>query len=472
MHKPIPWSVADILDATDGQFLQGDRDRAFEGVSIDSRTMDPGDLFVAIRGHNHDGHAFAAAAVNRGCRGLLVEKTHAASVTAESRVTCIAVADTTQALGDLAAYQRKRSNARVVAVTGSNGKTSTKEFMRNIFSQSFPTLATEGNLNNQIGLPLTLLKLGYHHQVAVVELGMNRAGEIRTLARICRPDIGVIINIGPAHLEGLGSIEGVMRAKGELVPEIAADGSAVLNADDPRVIQLASESSARVVLFGRASSADIRAEAVAPDTRGHRFRLITPAGNVDVRLPLPGEFMVANALAAAAAAWAAETPLEHIKNGLEQSEAVNGRMNIRQTPGGAVVIDDTYNANPASMEGAITTLSSLKGHQRAFLVLGDMAELGDHAEKMHAGIGALAAASGVDRLYATGNRAADLVRGAQENGMRSDQIMTGDKATIVRDIKRRLESGDWVLVKGSRAMNMEQIVQEIMAPTDKEDEPA
>jgi UDP-N-acetylmuramoyl-tripeptide--D-alanyl-D-alanine ligase len=466
MHKPIPWTIADILNATGGKLLRGSTERAFERVSIDSRTIGPGDLFTAIRGHNHDGHAFVNAVVDQGCRGVLIEKTQTANLTTAKNVICIAVADTTRALGDLAASQRRRANARVIAVTGSNGKTSTKEFMRNIFSQAYPTLATEGNLNNHIGLPLTLLELGYHHQVAVVELGMNRAGEIRTLARICRPDVGVITNIGPAHLEGLGSMDGVMQAKGELVPEISSDGFTILNADDSRVMQLAPKAPAQVVLFGMASRADIRAEAVTPDARGHRFRLVTPAGHADIHLQLPGEFMVTNALAAAAAAWATDTPLEIIKKGLEQSEAVNGRMNILQTPGGATIIDDTYNANPASMKEAITTLKSLKGSQRGFLVLGNMAELGAATKKMHADIGALAAASGADRLYTTGDLAEDLARGARNGGMHPDQIFVDDKASIIQDLRRHLESGDWVMVKGSRSMNMEKIVQGLMEPTD------
>ncbi|MBW1643046.1 MAG: UDP-N-acetylmuramoyl-tripeptide--D-alanyl-D-alanine ligase, partial [Deltaproteobacteria bacterium] len=268
-----------------------------------------------------------------------------------------------------------------------------------IVKQRFVTLSSRGNFNNEIGLPLTLLKLNHGHKWAVVELGMNAPGEIARLGEMCMPDIGVITNIGPAHLEGVGSIEGVMHAKGELLDKIKAGGTAVLNADDHRVLHLAGKTSTNVIFFGMSDKATIRAESFIETDRGISFNLVLPEETITIDLKIPGIFMVSNALAAAAVGYKLGLSAKEIKTGLEDFKPVGGRMNILHTGRGINLIDDTYNANPGSMEEALKTLTTLKKNNRGIFIAGDMFELGRHAEKMHEEIGALAADSDISRLY-------------------------------------------------------------------------
>ena len=254
MTETIPWTTAEILEATGGDFLSGDIKYSFSSISINSRRISADDLFVAIQGNVHDGHSFCADVIKQGVLGLLIQKdkTGDLPITELERkgIVCVAVNNTTKALGDLAAYNRKRSNVSVIAITGSNGKTTTKDMTAAVVARRFNTLSTSGSFNNEIGLPLTLLKLDYRHQWSVLELGMNSPGEIARLSEICLPDVGVIINIGPAHLEGFESIDGVMHAKGELLEKIKHGGTAVLNADDPKILQLAGKTSKNVLFFG------------------------------------------------------------------------------------------------------------------------------------------------------------------------------------------------------------------------------
>ncbi|MFZ5570576.1 MAG: UDP-N-acetylmuramoyl-tripeptide--D-alanyl-D-alanine ligase [Thermodesulfobacteriota bacterium] len=468
MHKPIPWTVEDVLEATGGRLVSGDRSCFFEGISIDSRTLAANDLFVAIRGQKHDGHQFIENVVAAGCRGIIVEKTavEKLSLPLDMRRNgmFVAVTDTTQALADLAAYQRRRSQAAVIGITGSNGKTSTKELTMAVFGQKFPSLATAGNFNNEIGLPLTLLRLGYHHQWAVLELGMNHPGEIRALARICSPDIGIITNVGTAHLEGVGSIEGVMQAKGELLGEIKRSGVAVLNSDDPRVRQLAGRAHSSVLLYGTGDEADVQGRDVRQEGLGYSFSLMLPDGeSTDIHLASPGRFMVSNALAAATAGYAAGIDAGTIRKGLENCKPVKGRLGLLRSTKGFNIIDDTYNANPDSMKQAIATLAALKKDRRAFLALGDMYELGTQAAELHKTVGEFAARSGIDRLYVIGNFAEYVVQGALEAGMAAGRIRSGDPESLIEEMRRELQQDEWVLVKGSRAMKMETVVQGLMA---------
>jgi UDP-N-acetylmuramoyl-tripeptide--D-alanyl-D-alanine ligase len=325
-------------------------------------------------------------------------------------------------------------------------------------SQHFPTLSTRKNFNNNIGLPLTLLELCPDHRWAVVELGMNAPGEIAALAGICRPNIGVITNVAPAHLEGVGSIEGVMHAKGELLDKIDPGGTAVLNADDPLVLRLAQKSNREVLLFGVAAQADIRAEAIDASARDSRFDLVLPGDRLRVVLKIPGAFMLSNALAAAAAGVKIGLSSDEIKTGLENFVPAESRMNILTTQAGIHVIDDTYNANPGSMAAALSTLKTLRRQQRAFFVTGDMRELGQHSEALHRELGALCTRSGIDGLFATGDFAAVVARSAHETGMDAQAIVTGTKDDLLNALRRTLKPGDWVLVKGSRAMAMEDVV--------------
>ena len=466
-QQPTPWTTQEILDATGGDLLCGNLRHSFAGVSIDSRKISPNDFFFAISGDTHDGHGFAPAVVDQGVRGLVINRQKYAQlpVTAweAKSVTCIAVADTTRALGDMAAFTRRRANASVVAITGSNGKTTTRKLIAGVLTRQFKTLATAGNFNNDIGLPLTLLGLSPGHQWAVVELGTNNPGEIARLAEICSPDIGVITNIGPAHLEGLGSLDGVMQEKGDLINGLNRDGKAVLNADDPRVLQLARETQHEVLLYGRSQDATIRAEEIKEDGQTASFLLILDLESITVQLNSPGLFMISNALAAAAVGYLLGICAATVKAGLESFKPVAGRMNICHLPNGIHIIDDTYNANPDSMKAALATLKQMRAGGRAIFVAGDMFELGARAPELHRQVGALAARTEVDRIYASGENAAALAAGGREHGIQPTDTITGSRKEILEDLKGWLQHGDWVLVKGSRGMAMEKVVESLKA---------
>ena len=465
-RNPIPWTTAEIIEATGGELLLGNFKHSFLGISIDSRKISEDDLFVAIKGEVHDGHSFTGNVIRHGVSGLLIDRTKTDKLpgkeSIKSGIVCITVNDTTEALGNLAAFNRKRSNVAVVAITGSNGKTSTRKMTADVVSPRFCTLSTSGNLNNLIGLPLTLLNLSLNHRWAVLELGMNRPGEIKRLAEICSPDIGVITNIGPAHLEGLGSLDAVMQAKGELLEKIKPNGTAVLNADDPRLLQLADYTSRNVLLFGMGKNAAIRALSVKVKGSDLSFTLMLPDESILVYLKTPAVFMVSNALAAAAVCYLLGLTIREIKDGLEDFKPVKARMNILKTGKGINIIDDTYNANPDSMKEAINTLMSLKGNNRGVLVAGDMLELGEHAESMHRNIGRIAAGSDIAMLYVTGQFAQTVAAGAMDEDMDSHDIFTGTKQEILEVITGRLSPGDCILVKGSRGMAMETIVQGLL----------
>ena len=461
----ILWTTADILEATGGEFICGDLNYGFSGISIDSRSILADELYVAIKGEIHDGHSFAEDVIRQGISGLVIHKEKLKDLPIheweKNTTICLAVNNTTKALGDLASFHRKRANVPVVAITGSNGKTTTREMTAAVVGQRFPTLASRENFNNEIGLPLTLLKLDHGHKCAVVELGMNAPGEIARLAEICMPDIGVITNIGPAHLEGVGSIEGVMHAKGELLDKIKAGGTAVLNADDHRVLHLAEKASANVIFFGLSDEATSRAEAILETDRGISFTLVLPEETITIGLKIPGIFMVSNALAAAAVGYKLGLSAKDIKTGLEDFKPAGGRMNILHTDRGINLIDDTYNANPGSMEAALKTLSTLKKNNRGIFIAGDMFELGKHAKSMHETVGAMAASSNISKLYATGEFAISVADGAILGGMKSKNIFIGNKKEILNALPGYLKTGDWVLVKGSRAMGMEEIVEKL-----------
>jgi UDP-N-acetylmuramoyl-tripeptide--D-alanyl-D-alanine ligase len=461
----MPWTVDDILKATGGELLRGSRHRSFASISIDSRSIAARDVFVAIRGEVHDGHSFIAAVLNRGVRGVVIRRPPSRDVQAlmalPGDVVWVAVADTTRALGDLGAFQRQRSPADVVAITGSNGKTSTRRMTAAIASRRFTVLEPEKNLNNQIGVPLTLLRLAPRHQWAILELGTNQPGEITRLSAICTPDIGVITNIGPAHLEGLESLQGVLNEKSALLAGLAPGGRAVLNADDPLLRPLADRSDIPVLRFGRTADADVRADQIRETDQGIHFELTLLGQRTPVHLHAFGRFMVHNALAAAAVGYALNLDIADIREGLEAFTPVAGRMNVSALAGGVHLIDDTYNANPASVEGAIAALNQMRGGARSLLVLGDMRELGRQAEALHQQVGRLAARSGAFKLLACGDFAAEVAVGARQGGMSAAAIVTGSRSEVQTALLLELRQGDWVLVKGSRAMGMEAIVRAV-----------
>jgi len=466
-QQPIPWTTQEIIEATRGELLCGDLRRPFSRIGIDSREISPQDFFLAIIGESHDGHGFASTVVDQGVGGLMIDRQKAEQLPVAAweakKVACIAVADTTRALGDLAAFNRRRAKVSVVAITGSNGKTTTRKLTVDVLTRQYNTLATAGNFNNEIGLPLTLLGLSPDHQWAVVELGTNNPGEIARLTEICSPDIGLLTNIGPAHLEGLGSLDGVMREKGDLIKGLGREGKAVLNADDSRVLQLARETQHEVLLYGRSPDATIRAEKIIEDKQAISFLLKFGRERLSIQLKSPGHYMIPNALAAAAVGYLLGISATNVKVGLESFKPVTGRMNICHMPNGVHLIDDTYNANPDSMKAALETLKRMGVKGRRILVAGDMLELGTRAPELHSQVGAMAARAKVDRLYASGEHAAVMATGAQKEGMPAANTIKGSREEIIEDLKGRLQPGDWVLVKGSRGMAMEKVVEGLKA---------
>jgi len=463
---PYRWTIRNVLQATGGSLVFGTDDQEFAGIDIDSRTIGPDRIFVAIAGGTHDGHRFVADVLAKGGQGFVVAEHQAADLPMDrmraSGSACVTVADTTVALGDLARFNRNRKRLTVLAITGSNGKTSTRMLTERVVSGKYATLGTCGNLNNHIGLPLTLLRRSPQHEAAVVELGMNHPGEITRLGEICQPNVGIVTNVAAAHLEGLGTVDNVAAAKGELLATIRSGGTAILNADDARVAALADACPCPVLFFGVGHRAGIRAENVRPDGKGLVFTLIAPSGEIDVRLATPMQAMVANALAAAAAGEVLGVPLDRIKAGLEAFSPGAGRMAIRELQGGIRLLDDTYNANPGSMAAAIETLGAMRADGRTLAVLGDMLELGDPSRALHREVGKAVGDAGIDRLYAAGRFASEMAEGAKEGRMTGDRIFVGTKAEIVEQLNDELRAGDLILVKGSRGMAMEEVADEIV----------
>jgi UDP-N-acetylmuramoyl-tripeptide--D-alanyl-D-alanine ligase len=466
VHGPsekFAWEASDILQALHCSFISGDPHRPFTGISIDSRTIANGNLFIAIAGERHDGHKFAAECIGKGAAGIVFNVTRSGELPIRaweaSGICCFGVDNTVEALGLLGRYHRIRSGISVTAITGSNGKTTTRKMTTAVVSRSFEALSPQKNFNNEIGVPLTLLEIQDHHQWAVLELGTNHPGEIGRLTDLCLPDIGVVTNVGPAHLEGLGTLDGVMKEKGELIRRLHPGSSAILNADDPRVSALAKNTRANVVFYGVSALADIRATDIELTASGIRFLLRLPQQSITIELHTPGYFMVSNALAAAAVGYCLNIPAEHIRDALEKDfKPAPGRMNMIHLADGIHVIDDTYNANPGSMEAALRAFKSLRKGSRGILVAGDMLELGEYAPGLHHGIGALAADLDVCRIYATGAFCRHIAEGAQSHGMDERNVVTGPLEDLFSDLRTYLQPGDWVLVKGSRAMAMEKIV--------------
>jgi len=461
----MQWTTDDILAATSGQWICGNRNLRFSSIAIDSRNISQSEFFVAIRGDVHDGHRFCAEAVQRGVNGILLDIREVGSLPiAEWRqkgIACIGVQDTTRALGDLAAFHRRRFSVSVVAITGSSGKTTTRSMTSDIMCRRFKVLSTAGNFNNHIGLPLTLLNLKKEHEWAVLELGMNHAGEIDRLSEICRPDIGVITTIGTAHLENFASPDGILQAKAEVFARLHPEGRAILNMDDPMLLELSRRLSVPVIFFGSNPGATVRASHIETRSSGTSFLMDLPDETLEVKIPAAGAFMVTNALAAATVGFALGVPGDAIKAALEKFKPIKGRMNVIETTRRIHLVDDTYNANPVSMAAAIETLQKIKDGHRGILVVGDMLELGKESAALHRKIGEIAATAGMAALYATGSFASAVAQGAAGRGMDTGRIFVGDRQAICEHLKGSLRKEDWVLIKGSRAMGMEKIVDDI-----------
>ena len=422
-------------------------DVVFHGAGTDSRTASRGALFVAVRGPRFDGHDFIGDARRRGAAACLVERAPGGSM------PFVLARDSVRALGELAAAWRSRfRDLLLVGITGSNGKTTVKEMTAAILRISGPVCATRGNLNNEIGVPLTLCDLDAGDHAAVVELGANHRGEIAALTALVRPSVGVVTQCAPAHLEGFGSIEGVARAKGELIEHLPGDATAVINADDPYAgLWRGLARPRRCISFGAGPDADVR---VASGTGGRRVSLDTPVGEVVVDLALPGAHNALNAGAAAAAAVAAGTSLDAIREGLATVRPAKGRLESKRGPRGVEIIDDTYNANPASLRAGLLVLAEKPAPR--WLVLGDMAELGPHGASLHAEAGRRARRHGVERLLVVGELGVEAVRAFGGGATHFE-----DRAALVERLREELPDGATVLVKGSRSMAMERVVDAI-----------
>ncbi len=444
--------------------LRGE-DRAFDAVGTDTRALSPQALFVALKGERYDGHDFINQAVQQRAAGALVQKSGSRIEDRElsDRLPLLIVDDTRKSLGTLAAYWRNKFDMPLVALTGSNGKTTVKEMLASILREACsaqssaldpqsPVHATRGNLNNDIGVPLTLLELRAGHRYAVIEMGMNHAGEIRTLARLAAPDVALINNAGTAHVEFLGSVEAIARAKGEIFEGLKPDGTAVINADDRHAglwRELAGDR--RVVDFGIESRAAVSA---TYQLRWLESEIVlkTPQGEARAVLKAPGLHNVMNALAASAAAIALKVPAPAIARGLARFSGAKGRLQKKAGVHGATLIDDTYNANPDSARAAIAVLAQAPG--RRLLVLGDMGELGPDAAEMHAEVGRCARESGVERLLTLGELSAHATRAFGPGARHYTRI-----EDLLAEIERALAPDVAVLIKGSRFMHMERVVQ-------------
>lgn len=451
------WSVADIAHHTHGVLLWGDPQQQVCGVSTDSRTVQAGELFVALRGERVDGHQFAAVALQRGAAAVLISD--AQSVTSASAAG-ILVADTQTALQALALAHRQRFSGTVIAITGSHGKTTVKEMTAAVLQQRYATAKSRGSFNNHIGVPLALLQIEAAHQVAVLELGMNHLGEIRRLCELALPHIGVITNIGLAHVGYLGSIERIQQAKGELIAALDASSVAIVNADDPRALALGHQARGRLLTFGQGPQAAVRGWVRADrGLDGTACTLVLNDTAYEVDLRLPGRHQVMNALAAAAVGLVMQVPPAAIVAGLQSYRGLYGRLAVKRGQGGVVLIDDTYNANPQSMQAALQCLGQTRVSGRRLAVLGDMLELGDYAPALHEAVGACVVQSGVEHLLTFGPLAQHIARGARRAGMAAASIhMTMQPEEAVAQLRALVRPGDVVLLKGSRGMAMERLV--------------
>lgn len=450
------FTIDQIAVCTCGKII-GDNELEVEGISTDSRTIQAGELFIPLVGDNFDGHQFLANMPDKGIFVALASENWLSKNTPPEELTIIVVQDTLVALGNLAQEFRNRYEIPIVGITGSNGKTTTKEMLATILEQLGNGLKTEGNLNNLIGLPKMLFKLRGEHQWSILEMGMSEPGEIDRLAQIAQPQIGVILNAFPAHLESMVSVENVARAKGELLLNLPVGGYAIVNNDDLLISMQPSPADVNRITFGCSDTAQVKASNIRTfGTNGQHFTLTIYDNQHEVSLKAYGVHNIYNALAAAAAATALGIPTELIISGLTAFTAYDKRFNLQQL-GQIFLIDDTYNANPASVKAALDTLLELKGNAKTFVALGDMLELGRNEAELHRMVG-VQAAKVSNKLYLYGELSKFIAEGAINAGMQNKDIITGKShAEIAAAICGASQPGDFVLLKGSRGMKMENI---------------
>jgi len=456
-------SAAEIARATKGELLLGPSFSRVEGVCSDSRQLRAGELFIPLKGPRFEGHHFIREAMAKGAAGSLVQRGQEEYASGHHfpGKFFVRVEKVLQALGDLAHFWRIRHPSKVVAITGSNGKTTTKEMTANILSGTFHVLKSEGNLNNLIGLPLMLLRLTTEHEVAVLEMGMNAPGEICKLKAIAEPQVSLITNVGRAHLEFLGDLEGVARAKGELWERLEAEDWIAVNVDDPRVAALAASVPCQKKTFGIKQVADVQGENIFLDLeKGLRFSLRMDGRKRAVSLPAFGEHNVYNALAAATLARILEVEMDDIVAGLEGFRPFSGRGKAIRLRQNVNILDDSYNSNPDSLKATLSTFMEMKRENQGLLVLGDMLELGPRSAEIHKEVGEMIGKTKCRYLFLLGEHASQLAQGAKGAGMRDAEIqVAGSHEEVLAGLEKVVEEGDWILVKGSRGMHMERIVE-------------
>jgi len=455
----LSMSLEQVTAFTGGRLISGGPQGTFARVVTDSRQARSGDLFVALLGDRFDGHDFVGQALENGVSGILVQRLPEAAPPAQDPPVVIRVPDTLKALGDLAAGRRNLFSVPVGVLTGSNGKTTTKEMAVAILRLCFHCLWTPGNLNNRIGLPLTLLNLDATHERVVLEMGMNEPGEIRELTRIGRPDTGALLNVGPAHLGMFRSMDEVTQAKGEILEAMPPESIFIFNHDDPRVLALARKWRGPARSYGLSDSCSVSVTSVMEIGLRQKLRLVIEGEELTTELCLPGKHNLYNAMAAAAFAFTLGASREAVGQGLASFQGVPGRFVIKQGPV-FTVVDDSYNANPRSMQASLETFGTISGGAARVLVLGDMLELGPFSEAEHEALGRRAARIDPALICVTGSYAEDVIRGASAEGCPSKKIHRfQDPEALAERILSTLKGGEWILVKGSRGMALERVVQ-------------
>ena len=448
-------SLAQIAAFAGGTIATGDREAMIERVSTDSRTLQTGDLFVPLRGENFDGHKFIEQAVERGAAGAMVENKWSGN--APENFALIRVADTLAGYQTLAANYRASLPIKVIAITGSNGKTSTKDFVAATLARKFRVTKTEGNFNNHVGLPQTMLAANRDDEIAVWEIGMNHPGEIAALAKLAAPDVAIITNVGIAHIEFMGSREAIAEEKGALAEAVTANGTLILNAEDAFSDAIAKRTGAKIVLAG-IENGSVRATDISQHSTGSEFTILEGAHRCRAQLPVPGIHMVQNAMLAVAAGRVFGLSLEECAVGLASTPLTKARLQIREIDG-IQFIDDSYNANPDSMKAALRTLVELDAEGRRIAVLGEMGELGAESESGHREVGEAAAALRIDELIAVGAAGAIIARAAEKAGLEKS-VAVNSPQEAAELLEKKATAGDLILIKGSRAARMERVLEE------------
>ncbi|MBT3516768.1 MAG: UDP-N-acetylmuramoyl-tripeptide--D-alanyl-D-alanine ligase [Nitrospina sp.] len=460
----IEMKVEECLRAIGGKNSSGVGDEFFRGVSIDSRTLKKGELFVCIQGDRFDGHNFIKEAQDKQAAAIVLsEESEMGRVRGKTPVV-IRVKNTLKALQELALFYRKKMPVKVIGITGTNGKSTTKEMTAAITQKKFKTIKTKGNLNNHIGLPLNIFDLSKTDEIAVMEMGMSAAGEIKRLAEIAKPEIGVVTNISEGHLVHLKTLKKVQAAKGELFDSLSEKETAIVNADDPLVLELAKSVRAKVITYGIYKGADIKAENICPmDREGFKLSVNFSGKNIPICIPFLGECNIYNALAAIATSWSLGIAPDDIKQGLMAAKLLANRFEVSEHRG-VTIINDSYNANPRSMKEALKILAKYKCKGRRFFIVGEMLELGDLSKPAHKALGVDVAKYSIDYLVTVGDLSSHVAKSAVASGMnkKNTAIASGHECAVAF-IKKHSRSGDCLLVKGSRGSKMEEVVRRFVA---------